>query len=135
VLTNGNHERAAAEYRAKFAAPVFAHAEACGEFGVEVDQRVKEGAQILDALHVARIDGAGKGEIALHADGILMMGDALINLEPHGFTFLPDKYCLDAKRMRVSLQKLLQFSFDIMTFAHGLPLVSGAGQRLAQLLQ
>jgi hypothetical protein len=135
VLTNGNHERAAAEYRRKFAAPIFAHLEARGEFTLEADHWVEGGARILDALDVAQIDGAAKGEIALHAGGILMMGDALINLDPHGFAFLPDKYCINAQRMRVSLRKLLQFSFDIMTFAHGLPLVSGEKKRLEQLLQ
>jgi hypothetical protein len=37
--------------------------------------------------------------------------------------------------MRESLQKLLQFSFETMTFAHGMPIVCGARKRLEQWLE
>jgi hypothetical protein len=135
VLTNGNHERAAAVYRERFSAPVFAHSEAAAEFSLKIDEHLAGGATVLETLRVITIQGAAKGEIALHGTNTVIVGDALINLEPYGFTFLPDKYCLDAKQMRGSLRKLLQFPFQVMTFAHGLPLVSGAKQRLEQLLQ
>jgi hypothetical protein len=62
------------------------------------------------------------------------LGDALIHLPPYGFTLLPEKYCTDAREMRLALGKLLRFPFQILTFAHGLPLVSEARQRLAHLL-
>lgn len=137
ILTNGNHARAAAVYRKKFAVPVFAHREAQGGFDVEVDHWLEDGASIASALTVIHLPGAANGEMAIHSaagGGVMLVGDALINIEPHGFTFLPDKYCADARRMKQSLRKLLQFSFEAMTFAHGLPVVSGAKQRLAQLL-
>ena len=65
----------------------------------------------------------------------MIMGDALINFEPYGFTFLPAKYCSNAKMMRRSLPKLLDYSFDRMLFAHGTPIVCGARQRLEELLR
>ena len=44
---------------------------------------------------------------------------------------LPEKYCEDAAKGRESLKKLLRFPVEIVTFAHGLPIVSQARQRLA----
>ena len=67
--------------------------------------------------------------------GTMIMGDALINFEPYDFTLLPAKYCSNAKLMRRSLPKLLDYSFDRMLFAHGTPIVSGAWQRLEELLR
>ena len=85
-------------------------------------------------LVVIEIAGAPPGEIALHAEGIAHVGDALIHLEPMGFSLLPEKYCADAREMRRALGKLLRFDFEVMTFAHGLPLISQARRRLENLL-
>ena len=64
----------------------------------------------------------------------MVMGDALINFEPHGFGLLPSKYCLDPKLMRRSLRKLLDYSFARIFFAHGIPILSGARAKVEQLL-
>jgi glyoxylase-like metal-dependent hydrolase (beta-lactamase superfamily II) len=137
ILTNANHERAAEDFRQNTGVPIYAHAAAKGETTIEVNHWIQDEAQTFGftAIH---LPGFAAGEIALHStdgQGTMMMGDALINLEPHGFAMLPDKYCGNPKVARKSLQKLLQFSFEVMTFAHGLPVISGARQRLEQLLQ
>lgn len=134
VLTNGNHARAANEFRARFSIPLHAHAEAAAALEIPVDHALADGDLVLDALTVIALPGAGAGEIALHGGGALHVGDALIHLPPHGFAPLPDKYCADARELRRSLGKLLPFPFEVLTFAHGLPLVARARQRLAQLL-
>ena len=75
--------------------------------------------------------------MALHYDddgGTMVVGDALINFEPHGFALLPAKYCPNSKLMRRSLAKLLDYSFERMLFAHGTPILSGARASLEQLL-
>ena len=122
VVTNENHQRAAAEFADKFEAPIYS-----------------DGSQPFPpGLTAVQIEGAVAGEIAVHSDaagGIVIMGDALINFEPHGFTFLPAKYCSNAKAMRRSLPKLLDYSFERMFFAHGTPILSGARRRLEQLLE
>lgn len=64
----------------------------------------------------------------------MVLGDALINFEPHGFGLLPAKYCLDSNLMRRSLGKLLDYAFDRMLFAHGTPILFGAHARVEQLL-
>jgi glyoxylase-like metal-dependent hydrolase (beta-lactamase superfamily II) len=134
ILTNGNHARAAEEYRLRLSIPILAHAAAVAELGLVVDQEIADGETVLAELAVITLPGAAPGEIALHGGGMLHVGDALIHLPPSGFTLLPEKYCADAREMRASLGKLLRFPFEILTFAHGLPLVSKARQRLATLL-
>ena len=134
VLTNGNHARAAAEFRDRFSIPILAHAAATAELGLAVDQTLGDGDVAPGNLVVIEIAGAPPGEIALHAEGIAHVGDALIHLEPMGFSLLPEKYCADAREMRRALGKLLRFDFEVMTFAHGLPLISQARRRLENLL-
>jgi glyoxylase-like metal-dependent hydrolase (beta-lactamase superfamily II) len=100
-----------------------------------VDREVRQGDTIGGALEVIELPGAGAGEIALHsAAGAMHVGDALIHLEPMGFAPLPDKYCADARELRRSLGKLLRFDFELLTFAHGLPLTAPARSRLESLL-
>jgi hypothetical protein len=92
---------------------------------------------VAPGLTALAIDGAPSGEIALYYDadgGTMVMGDALINFEPHGFALLPAKYCRDFKLMRRALPRLLEYPFERMLFAHGTPLLVGAHRRLEQLL-
>ena len=134
ILTNGNHARAAAEYRTRFSIPILAHAGAVADLGLAVDHEIADGETVLDEFTVIALPGAAPGEIALHAGGVLHVGDALINLPPFGFAPLPEKYCADGKEMRASLGKLLRFPFEVLTFAHGLPVVTRARHRLESLL-
>ena len=134
ILTNGNHARSARWYSDRFGIPLMAHSDAVAELGVAVERSLADGETVQD-LAVTAIPGAPAGEIALYdASGVLMIGDALIHLESHGFTLLPEKYCIDAALMRQSLRKLLRFEFEVLTFAHGLPLVDRPRQRFEQLI-
>lgn len=120
VVTNENHERAAEDFARQFQVPVYNRS------------------RIGPGLSAISIDGAPAGEIAVYCDedgGTLIIGDALINFEPYGLALLPSKYCSNAKLMRKSLPKLLDYSFERMLFAHGAPILSGARQRLEQLLE
>jgi hypothetical protein len=47
---------------------------------------------------------------------------------------LPKKYCEDWKKMKESLGKLKLVTARIMTFAHGLPIVSETQNRLLQVI-
>ena len=147
IVTNSNHLRAAADFAARFSVPIFSHAETFpGQAfpGTKVRQsdglvrwQVGDGGKICDELAVIGIEGAAAGEIVLHSatnGGTLITGDALINFEPYGFTFLPHKYCSNEKERRRSLRKLLTRKAERMLFAHGPPILSRAGERLQQLL-
>ena len=134
ILTSGNHARAAEDYRKRFGVPICAHTEAAPEFPFTLDHTIVEGETVLDEFAVFTIPGAAAGEIALHRGDAVHLGDAVIHLPPYGFSLLPDKYCADPREMRRALGKLLRIPFELMTFAHGLPIVAHARQRLAHLL-
>lgn len=136
LLTNGNHERAAREFRDRFKLPVLALAEAAAEFSFPIDRAVEDGENISDQFTVIALPGAAAGEVAYlhHPSGTLSIGDALIHLDSHGFIPLPAKYCRDSRGLRKSLARLLDYSFVRLTFAHGTPLSSHARSRLESLL-
>ena len=136
IVTNRNHLRASLEFADQFSVPIFAHAETFSGQAF-LGTKVGDGGEICDELAVIAIDGAAEGEIVLHSPtngGTLITGDALINFEPYGFTFLPRKYCSNEKEMRRSLRRLLTCKAERMLFAHGSPILSRAGERLQQLL-
>lgn len=135
-VTNENHARAAAEFAEGFSSPIYLHHELAGAPGFPNARSVRDGEAISNGLTAVALDGGPAGEMALHYDdngGTMVLGDALINFEPHGFSLLPAKYCLSAKLMHRSLGKLLDYPFDRMLFAHGTPILSGARARVEQL--
>jgi hypothetical protein len=133
ILTNENHTRASRAIAERFDIRIYAD----------------PAADVADALPLAELDagsgleiidvpGAPAGEVALHHaqdGGTLIVGDALINFGSHGFDLLPAKYCANAKLMRRSLRKLLDYSFERMLFAHGTPICTSARNRLVTLLE
>ena len=136
-VTNANHGRASVEFARKFSVPIHLHhslaetTEFAGTIGLQ------DGQTLAGGLTTIAIDGGAAGEMALHSfqnEGTLVIGDALINFEPHGFGLLPSKYCLNSKLMRRSLRKLLDYSFERIFFAHGNPILSGARAKVEQLL-
>ena len=137
ILTNANHLRAAREFATQLSVPIFARPESLpNEAGLDL-RKLDDGDTICGDLHVIEIVGAGSGEIVVRHKsngGALIVGDALINFEPYGFTFLPSKYCSDPKKMRHSLGRLRELRFERMLFAHGTPILSGAAERLRGLL-
>jgi len=124
VVTNANHARTSSAYSDRFSVPIWANPRSFPDLKPARFTEAKEATPIA-------------GEFALyHASngGTLIVGDALINFEPYGFTLLPRKYCLSEKQMRSSLHQLLARPAERMLFAHGTPILSGANARLQQLL-
>jgi glyoxylase-like metal-dependent hydrolase (beta-lactamase superfamily II) len=137
IVTNSNHHRASAKFAEKFSAPLFGRTEALSNQPAHDFKKVADGDEICEELGGIAIEGAAEGEIALHYapdGGTFIVGDALINFEPYGFTFLPAKYCANPKEMRRSLRRLLAYKAERMFFAHGLPILSGASESLRGLL-
>ena len=136
-VTNVNHARAAVEFSKALSVPIYANQDLRGTADFPEATWVQDGEALSQGLTMIGIDGGPAGESALHhADngGTIIVGDALINFDPLGFALLPSKYCLDQKLMRRSLDKLLDFTFERMLFAHGTPILSGARARVEKLL-
>jgi glyoxylase-like metal-dependent hydrolase (beta-lactamase superfamily II) len=137
AVTNANHSRAAAEFAESFSAPLYVCHDLCGPPDFLEATGVKEGMTINETLTGIRIEGGPDGEMAFHCEergGTMILGDALINFNPNGLEFLPARYCRDNRLMRRSLRKLLDYRFERMLFGHGIPILSGARNRLEQLL-
>jgi glyoxylase-like metal-dependent hydrolase (beta-lactamase superfamily II) len=137
-VTNSNHVRASREFSERFSVSVFAHEKAFPGLTLVRFIAIKAGDMLAGGIEVIEIDGAADRELAIYDaqdGGTLIVGDALINLEPYGFTFLPQKYCLNEKTMRRSLLQLLTKPVERLLFAHGMPIVVGASVRLRQLLE
>ena len=136
-ITNGNHVRAAADFARIFSVPILAHESLRGSPDIPQATWLGDGQIIAEGVTAIAINGAPVGEIAIHYNangGSMIFGDALINFEPYGFSFLPDKYCENSKQMHKSLGKLLDYDFERMLFAHGIPILSNGHARLEELL-
>src|SRR5687768_7416855 len=137
VVTNENHERAARRFVERFSVPTYLRADVGSPATLPRTIGLQDKEEIEPGLRAVAIEGGPAGEIALHYEaggGTMVVGDALINFDPHGFGLLPATYCRAFKKMRRSLPKLLDYAFEIMLFAHGMPILSGARARLEQLL-
>ncbi len=122
IVTNANHHRAAADYAKKFSIPI-------------IDRKGQPGASGVDLI---LIDGAAEDEMAVYYPGnggTLVVGDALINFQPYGFTFLPRKYCTNEREMRRSLRQLLDLKIQRIFFAHGMPILHRAAEQLKALIE
>ena len=137
IVTNQNHWRASVELADRLDVEIFAHAAAQLPDQRREFVKVSDGQRIAESLRVITIEGAAPGEIALFSTadgGSLVVGDALINFEPYGFTFLPAKYCTDHREMKKSLRRLIDLKIERILFAHGLPILSNAAARLRALI-
>ena len=135
LVTNGNHARAAAEFARRFQVPLVATAATA----VDASETIPAtgGTVCGEAFEAVPLPGAVAGEVAFCREdggGLVVVGDALIHMDHHGFTFLPDKYCENPRELRRSLTRLAARRFATMAFAHGDPLAGKADERLRRLL-
>ncbi len=138
-VTNGNHARAAAAFSARWRLPLWAGETAALSAGLAADASIASaGGWLGDGVFEAiPLPGGATGELALyhpHGGGLMIVGDALINLPSHPFSVLPDKYCDNPTALRHSLAALLDRPFRTLAFAHGQPLTNDPQGRLAALL-
>ena len=131
LLTSGNHGRDSASEKQRLDVPVYAPEGARGE--VAADHWVKDGEVLFQVVRAFSLPGGGPGETAYLAGGALILGDALINLD--GLAVLPDKYCENPRTLRKSLGVLASWDFEIVCFAHGLPIVQGAKEKIIGLVE
>jgi glyoxylase-like metal-dependent hydrolase (beta-lactamase superfamily II) len=124
VLTNANHARQALEFRRSWNAPILAHRDAVMGLEIPVDGLLQAGDLLGGGIQVLELPGAGAGEIALYdQSGRIHFGDAVVNLESTGLCLLPEKYCSNPAQLKNSVAALGGLKADVITFAHGVPLV------------
>ena len=130
LLTNGNHLRAALYEKERLDVPIYAPQGVPQE--IPADYLVNDGELVFGTLKVIALPGGGSGEAAYLAGDVLVVGDALTNLD--GLQVLPEKYCSDLRLLRESLRGLRSLNFNILCFAHGLPILRHAKEKVAEVV-
>lgn len=137
VLTNDNHERDAAAWRALFPIPVWAPPEfTATPPGLQKWNTGPNPQSPYQDWDIVPLPGGAPGESAWScaARSLVVFGDAVVNLDGRALELLPDKYCTDPGRLRESLRELVKRGFENALFAHGRPLIGSASRRIAALL-
>ena len=130
LLTNGNHLRGSLYEKERLDIPIYAPEGARQD--IPADYLVKDGELIFQTLKAIGLPGGASGETAYLAQDVLVIGDALTNLD--GLQILPDKYCTNLVLLIESLRRLRSLDFDIACFAHGLPIVGKAREKVAAIV-
>jgi metallo-beta-lactamase superfamily protein len=130
LLTNGNHLRGSLYEKERLDVPIYAPEGAQQE--VSADYFVRDGELLFQTLKAIALPGGGSGETAYLAGNSLIVGDALTNL--NGPQVLPEKYCADLPLLLQSLRDLRSFSFDILCFGHGLPILERAKEKALEIV-
>ena len=130
LLTNGNHLRGSLYEKERLEVPIYAPSGT--ENMLRVDRLVSDGELLWETLRAIALPGGSPGETAYHAPGVLVIGDAVTNLD--GLQVLPEKYCADLPLLLNSLRAIRPLQFEIACFAHGLPIVGKARERLADIV-
>ena len=138
LLTNRNHVRDANRVRSRTGARTAIHpgdaAYARGQ-EAEIDDELQVGERI-GPLTVVAVAGKSPGEVAFHwpARRILIAGDAVIGNPPGQCTLLRDKVMDDPTQLRASVRRLLELDFDTLLVGDGTAILTGAKQRLRELV-
>lgn len=136
LLTSGNHARDAETLREKHSVPIVASIAAHKALAPLVPDVTLLDNELIYGASAIPVAGGGPGETAfLFAEGVLALGDAVINIDSEkGLELLPDKYCDDPRELRRSLAKLVDLQFHTLAFAHGLPVTQRAKEKLRALV-
>ena len=138
LLTNRNHTRAANLFRDRLDARTAIHpkdAEYARGQGAEIDDAFDVGDRI-GPLQVVGVPGKSPGEVALFWEErrLLIVGDAIIGNPPGRCGVLPEKVMDNPVQMKQSIVNLLAFDFDTLLMGDGVSILSGAKDRLKELV-
>jgi glyoxylase-like metal-dependent hydrolase (beta-lactamase superfamily II) len=138
LLTNRNHVRAANLIRERTGARVAIHpadAAYARSQGASIDDELRVGERV-GPLVVVGVSGKSPGEVALHWPDrkILIVGDAVIGNPPGRCSLLREQVMDDPPRLRESVRNLVAIDFDTLLVGDGVSILSGARDRLSELV-
>jgi glyoxylase-like metal-dependent hydrolase (beta-lactamase superfamily II) len=146
VLTNRDHVRDALLFRTRYGAHIVAGKDEVSQFSpLSIDVTVQEGDLIGSALRVIHLPGKSPGEIGLYLEpayhaasrekgGILILGDAVIGNPPGALGLIPEEKLDDAKTLKGSLPKILDYQFEVLLLCDGQPLLRDAKNKVSEFL-
>lgn len=138
LISNRNHVRASNRVRERTGARVAIHpadAAHARDQGAVLDDQLNVGQQVGPFLVIGAA-GKSPGEVAFYwpERRILIVGDAVIGNPPGRCALLREQVMDDPPRLRKSVRGLLALDFDTMLVGDGVSIMSGARDRLRDLV-
>ena len=146
VLTNRDHFRDTKVFQTRYGAHLVAGTDEVTQLApLVIDEPVREGDLVADALRVIHLPGKSPGEIGLYIDpahhavsrelgGILILGDAIIGHPPSALGLIPEQKLDNPAKLKLSLRKLLDYNFSVLLLCDGQPLLKDGKLKVAELL-
>src|SRR6476469_6576676 len=130
LITNRDHLREAAAYKAEFGCQVWLPEIDSPQMDVKPDKMYKDGELLSGGIWAVHLQNQkSPGECALfiqQGKGIMIVGDALIGKPLGSVSMLaPEKYA-DPAKARDGLRRLLKYHFDTLLVGDGASILSGA---------
>ena len=137
LLTNAHHDRDVDWFRKQYEIQIYAHEKAKADCDTKIDILLMDGERLPGGIKAVHMPGSSAGETAFYArpNGIVLVGDTLMNQDGKGLTLLPEPYIEDKKQALKSLHRLLDLNFKIITFAHGNPIAQNARNEIVEFLK
>ena len=138
VVTNRDHERQAAFFRARSGAQVVAHEADAPLLETAPDRTVADGEEIVPGLRAVHLrHGKSPGEIALYwpSKRLVLAGDLIVGTPLGKLSLLPDPKLENPAAAVLELRKLLALEFDAILLGDGHSLLSGAREHLLRCLE
>ena len=136
-ITNRNHSRAAATFRERYGATVFAHEADADKLEAGADETVRGGERLPGEIELIHVPGKSPGEVAFHLprSRALVVGDVVIGVPAGELSTYPDKVVDDRDELLRSAARLLEYDFDALLLCDGEPIVSGGKQKLREFVE
>ena len=136
VITNRDHERAAALFAQRYGVPVIASSPDADEMSVTVDRTVMDG-DTLFGWRVVGLEGyKPPGEFALvhRATRSAITGDAFWGVPAGAVRLMPDEKLEDPARAALSIRALLALGVRHLLVGDGMPVFHHGWDALAEML-
>jgi glyoxylase-like metal-dependent hydrolase (beta-lactamase superfamily II) len=136
-ITNRNHSRAAAAFRERYGATVYAHEADAERLEAGADQTVRGGERLPGEIELIHVPGKSPGEIAFHLprSRALVVGDVVIGVPVGELATYPEKVIDDTDELLRSAARLLEYDFDALLVCDGESLLSGGKEKLREFLE
>jgi glyoxylase-like metal-dependent hydrolase (beta-lactamase superfamily II) len=92
---------------------------------------------LCGGIEVIWVPGHSEGNTSyyLRKYKAIIAGDTIFGDENSNLITPPEKYCLDTKQAAKSIEKLLNYDFDNLLYAHGKDIIGGAKQKVRELVE
>lgn len=134
VVTNRDHERAAALVAERYRIPILAPEADADEMTVRVTGRLRDGDDVAGWRVVTFAGFKTPGEFALVRRGVAITGDAFWGVPAGALRLMPDDKLADPERAALSSRRLLELNVQHLLVGDGMPVFHRAFEALSEML-